>query len=192
MLNLKLEIMKIKALLFAALFTFGFISLHAQEVKQGDKILNLGIGLGSALYSGSYYKSSVPPISGSLEVIVKDELFDGNGALGLGGYVGYSAYKWEYSGWGYKYTNIIIGPRGYVHYGFMDKLDTYAGLLIGYNVVSSSEFGTSFGYDYSNSSGGLIWSGFIGGRYYFSDKFAGMVELGSGITYLNLGIALKF
>lgn len=185
--------MKIKTLLFAALFTFGYFLSQAQEVKQGDKVLNLGIGLGSALYSGSYYKSSVPPISASLEVVVKDELFDGKGALGLGGYLGYSAYKWEYSGWGYKYTNIIIGPRGYVHYGFIDKLDTYAGLLIGYNVVSSSEFGNSIpGYNYSSSGGGLIWSGFIGGRYFFSDKLAGMLELGSGITYLNIGIALKF
>lgn len=184
--------MKIKTLFFSALFIFGFFLSQAQEVKQGDKILNLGIGLGSALYSGSYYKSSVPPISASLEVVVKDDLFDGKGALGVGGYLGYSAYKWEYNAWGYKYTNIILGPRGYLHYNFMEKLDTYAGLLIGYNVVSSKEFGNRGSQVYSSSSSGLIWSGFIGGRYFFNDKLAGMLELGSGITYLNIGIAVKF
>jgi hypothetical protein len=191
MFNQKLKTMKIKVLLLATLFAFGFLAVHAQNVQKGDKVLNLGIGLGNALYSGSYYKSSVPPISASLEVVAKDGLFDGKGALGIGGYLGYAAYKWEYSGWGYTYTNIIIGPRGYIHYSFMDKLDTYAGLLIGYNIISAKEFGTSSGYDYSSSSSGLIWSGFIGGRYYFSDKFAVMLELGSGITYLNIGIALK-
>jgi hypothetical protein len=184
--------MKIKVLLFATLFAFGFLSLQAQIVEKGDKILNLGVGLGNALYSGSYYKSSVPPVSGSLEVVVKDDLFGGAGALGIGGYLGYAAYKWEYSGWGYKYTNIIIGPRGYVHYNFIDKLDTYGGLLLGYRISNAKEFGTSFGYDYSSSASGVIFSGFIGGRYYFNDKFAGMLELGSGITYLNIGVALKF
>jgi hypothetical protein len=185
--------MKLKILLFAILFVCGNFLANAQTVAKGDKILNLGIGLGSALYSGGYYKSSMPPISASLEVVVKDDLFDGNGALGLGGYVGYSAYKWEYSSWGYKYSNIIIGPRGYIHYGFLDKLDTYAGLFLGYNIATAKEFGNSVpGYDYTASSGGFIWSGFIGGRYFFSDKFAGMLELGSGITYLNIGVALKF
>lgn len=184
--------MKIKILLFVILFASGSILANAQSVAKGDKILNLGIGLGTALYNGSYYKSSVPPISASLEVVLKDDVFNGKGALGLGGYLGYASYKWEYSGWGYKYSNIIIGPRGYVHYSFLDKLDTYAGLLLGYNVVSSNEFGTSSGYNYSASAGGFIWSGFIGGRYFFNDKIAGMLELGSGITYLNLGVALKF
>jgi len=150
------------------------------------------VGLGTRLYTGSGYTGNVPPVSASLEVIVKDDLFGGSGALGIGGYIGYSSYKWEHNNWGWKYSNIIIGPRGYVHYNFMDKLDTYGGLLVGYNIVSAKEFGVSIpGYNYNSSSSGLIWSGFIGGRYFFSEKLAGMVELGSGIAYLNLGIALK-
>ena len=40
--------------------------------------------------------------------------------------------------------------------------------------------------------GGFIWSGFIGGRYFFSDNFAGMLELGSDIAYMNLDVAFKF
>lgn len=184
--------MKIKTLTLTALLAFGFLMLNAQVVSKGDKIINLGVGLGTALYSGTGYTGSVPPVSGSLEVVVKDDLFGGPGALGLGGYVGYSAYKWEYMGWGYKYSNIIVGGRGYVHYNLVDKLDTYGGLMLGYNIATSKEFGNSIpGYDYNNSVGGIIWSGFIGGRYFFNDKFAGMVELGSGIAYLNLGIALK-
>lgn len=185
--------MKFKSLFLAALFAFGFFLANAQVVVKGDKVLNLGVGFGTALYSGSGYKSSVPPISGSLEVVIKDDLFDGQGAIGVGGYLGYTAYKWEYSGWGWKYSNLIIGPRGYLHYNLMDKLDTYAGVMLGYNIVSSKETGNSIpGYNYNATAGGVIFSGFIGARYFFNDKFAGMVELGSGIAYLNLGVALKF
>lgn len=78
--------MKFKSLLFAVFVAFGFLSANAQVVENGDKILNLGVGLGNALYSGGGYTGSVPPISGSLEVVIKDDLFDGKGALGVGGY----------------------------------------------------------------------------------------------------------
>jgi hypothetical protein len=185
--------MKTKILLIATLLAFGFLTVNAQAVKNGDKILNLGIGLGSPMYSGSYYSGTVPPLSASLEVIIKDQLFDGNGALGVGGYVGYSAYKYDYQGWGYKYGNLFIGARGNVHYSFLDNLDTYAGLFLGYDIVTSTEFGNAYpGYDYSYNTSRFIGSIYVGGRYFFNDKFAGMLELGSGITYLNIGVALKF
>jgi len=186
--------MKLKSLLAIVVVALELSSVNAQEVAKGDKILNLGVGFGTALYSGSGYNSSIPPISGSLEVVLKDDLFSGKGALGVGGYLGYAAYKWKYSGYdyGWKYSNIIIGPRGYLHYNLLEKLDTYAGLMLGYNIVSSSSYGSyTYGGNYSASASGVIFSGFIGARYFFNDNLAGMLELGSGITYLNLGVALK-
>ena len=187
--------MKSKALLLAILFAFGFLCSNAQEVKKGNTILNLGIGAGSGLGYGSGYKTTMPAVSASLEFIVKDDLFSGKGAIGVGGYAGYSAGKSEYNygggTYGWKYSNLVIGARGNLHYSFLEKLDTYAGVMLGYWISSSSEYGTiQTGYD-AGSWGGFIWSGFIGGRYFFSDKFAGMLELGSGISYLNIGIALK-
>jgi hypothetical protein len=188
--------MKLKSLFLAVLLSFGFLVVTAQEVAKGDKILNLGVGLGTALYSGGGYTGSVPPISGSLEVVIKDDLFDGKGALGVGGYLGYAAYKWETSGYGhdygYKVSNIIIGPRGYLHYSLVEKLDTYAGLMIGYDIVSDKATGNwPGGYIYSGSVSRVLFSGFLGARYFFNDNLAGMVELGSGIAYLNLGVALR-
>lgn len=184
--------MKIKNLLLTGLFAFGCYISNAQVVENGEKILNLGVGFGTALYSGSGYNASVPPISGALEVVIKDDLFNGNGALGVGGYLGYAAYKWKYTGYdyGWKYSNIILGPRGYLHYNFIEKLDTYAGVMLGYNIVSSKWYGSSSSLG-TASSGGVIFSGFIGARYFFNDKIAAMAELGSGITYLNLGVAIK-
>jgi len=183
-----------KLLLVLLVAVFSLTQLTAQEstFKQGDKVLNLGLGLGSTLYTGSYYKAGIPPISASLEFGVKDGVLD-KGSIGIGGYLGYSSHKWEYSNaWGWKYTNIIVGVRGVFHYPLVNKLDTYTGLLLGYDIASSKEYGTPYlGYNYSASSGGVAYSWFVGGRYYFSDKFAGMLELGYGITYLNIGVALK-
>jgi hypothetical protein len=182
-----------KLLLSFVVVFFTLTQLVAQEpsYSKGDKALNLGIGFGSTWYSGTYYHSSVPPVSASLEFGVADNILE-KGVIGVGPYFGYSSYKWDYSGWGYKYTNLIIGVRGNFHYPLANKLDTYVGLLIGYNVVSSKEFGTPVGYDYSASSGGIRSAGYVGARYLFKPSFGVFAELGYGVTYLNVGVALRF
>lgn len=174
-----------------------FLILNEVSVGQnttfvkGDKVLNLGVGFGSTLYTGSYYTNRIPPVSASFEVGIKDELFDENSSLGIGGYFGYTGAKWDYSGYGWSYTSLIIGARGTLHYQFIEKLDTYTGLIVGFNAVTSKSHG-SVGNGTNPVSGGIAYSWFLGGRYYFTDNFAGLVELGYGIAYLNLGIALKF
>jgi len=182
-----------KLLLTVVATAVSVLFLNGQDLMflKGEKVLNLGLGLGNTLYSGSYYKSQVPPVSASLEIGVVYNVIE-KGVVGVGPYLGYSSFKYEYSDWGWKYSNIIIGARGSFHYPLVDKLDTYTGLLLGYNIASSKEFGNSVpGWDYSYSAGGLTWSWYIGGRYYFKENLAAMLELGYGIAYLNLGIALK-
>jgi hypothetical protein len=86
-----------------------------------------------------------------------------------------------------------LGARGAVHYPIAEKLDTYSGLMIGPNIIISSEFG-DWGDGINNnsaSSSGLIWAYYIGGRYYVKENLAIMAELGYGISYLTLGVALK-
>ena len=183
-----------KLFLLLIAVSFSLTQLRAQEptFSKGDKALNLGFGFGNTLYSGTYYKSQIPPLSASFEVGVADNVIDEKGVIGVGGYLGYSSYKYEYSGWGWKYSNLILGARGSFHYPLVDKLDTYTGLLLGYNISSSKEFGTIIpGYDYSSSSGGTVFAWFLGARYYFKDNFGVMAELGYGITYLNLGVTFK-
>lgn len=182
-----------KLMFIAVLLMSGIMFLQAQEslFVKGDKVVNAGIGIGSTLYTGSYYKSTIPPLSVSFEKGIVDNILE-KGVVGVGGYLGFASYKWDNLGWGWKYSNFILGARGTFHYPLVDKLDTYTGLMLGYQVVSSKEFGTLVpGYDYNSSTSGFISAWFVGGRYYFSEKFAAMAELGYGITYLNLGIAIK-
>lgn len=182
---------RILPLLMAVFFV---LSVDAQNTtfNEGDKVLNLGLGFGSTLYTGRYYTNKIPPVSASFEVGIKDELFDENSSLGVGGYLGYTGAKYDYQGWGWKYSSVIIGGRGLLHYQFIDDLDTYTGLMLGVNVVNSKSFGTGGLWDSHSAAGtGLTYSWFLGGRYYFSDNLAGMLELGYGVAYINIGIALK-
>ena len=75
---------------------------------------------------------------------------------------------------------------------FLDKLDTYGGLLLGFRIVSDKYFGDP-GYDYGGSftGSGLAYSFFVGGRYYLTDNIAVFGELGYGIAYLTIGATFK-
>lgn len=184
--------MKRNLILTAVILCFAVVANAQNTFNKGDKVVNLGIGFGNALYTGSGYTNKIPPISASFEMGIIDNLFDEKSSIGVGGYLGYTSAKWEYYDWGYKYSDIIIGVRGAFHYQLVDKMDTYTGLLVGYDVVTAKEFGTASGYDYNSSSSGLTWSYFIGARYYFTDNIGAMAEVGWGIAYLNLGLTFKF
>ena len=178
-----------KKLLFIVIIaSFTLMQVNGQEstFKKGESVLNLGIGLGSSYYSG-FYTSRAPAISASYEVGVVDGVLE-KGSIGVGGYVGYASGK--YSNY-WKTSNFLIGARGSFHYPLVDKLDTYTGLLLGYNVYSTKYYDAYYGgASASASSPALAW--FAGARYYFSDNFAGMAEIGYGIAYLTLGVSLKF
>ncbi len=160
--------------------------------NQGDVVINLGLGLGTVLYTGRAFSQRVPPLSLSLEYGYMEDFIAEDLTLGLGGYLGFASAKWEsrYANWGWDYTYIILGGRAGLHYPIVENFDTYAGVMLGFNVVSSSSFGT-VDTGRSAAGSGLVFSLYAGGRYYLSEQFAFMAEIGYGIAYLNLGIAYK-
>lgn len=193
--NPKPDLMK-KLISFALVAFFSIPFLHAQEsmFNLDDKVVNIGIGIGTSYGIGLYNKTVIPPLSISFEKGIMDEVLE-KGVIGVGAYAGFNTYKWHYVyasyDWGYRYTNVIIGARGSFHYPVLDKLDTYVGVILGYRISLSTEFGTVGGFDYNPTRGGIAYSGYVGGRYYFSDKFSGFAELGYGIAYLTFGIGIQ-
>lgn len=186
---------KLKFAIIAAIIaitTHAHAQTAATTFLKGDRVLNLGIGFGSTAYSGTGYSTSVPPVSVSLEFSVKDNLFnDSKCALGVAPYIGYASYNYDYhydisTAGKTKFTDLVIGVNGNIHYEFINKLDTYAGLMLGYENLSWKD--SSFG---SVAGSGMFVGLNVGGRYYFTDNFAAMMELGYGVTYLNLGIGFK-
>lgn len=183
--------MKKKSLLLIVSLILSAYIADAQMFKKGDGVLNLTLGIGNALNYWGNYSTTIPPLAVSYETGILDNVLD-VGSIGIGGYFGFVSGKSSYLGYDYyKYTNIVIGPRGTFHYPFVDKLDTYAGLMIAYNIVRSKWIGQGTDLDLGNTNSGLISSGFIGARYYFNENVAGVAELGWGVAYFNIGVAVK-
>lgn len=184
-----------KLLLILAVISMGYQS-HAQEstFNANDLVFNAGIGFGTSLYSGRYYSSVLPPLSISGEYGIQEDFILEDLTLGVGGYLGFasSEYRVRFGNrdYGYRYNYTVIGVRGALHYPLVDKLDTYGGFMLGYNIFSSRSFGNAPN-DFSPANGGLGLSMYLGGRYYFNDNLAGMAEIGWGVSYLNLGVAFK-
>lgn len=179
---------KLLLIFFGACLVLPQLTAQNRPFGKGDKVLNLGVGYGSTWYSGVYYKVKVPPVSASLEFGAANYVLE-KGSLGFGPYISYSTFKFEKGDGGYDYSLILVGLRSNFHYPFIDNLDTYASLFLGYNILSSKEFGAPASFP---EKGGLRSAFYIGGRFYFVESFALTAELGYGVTYLNVGMAVKF
>lgn len=176
-----------------------FNAVKAQSFQKGTNVLSLGVGLGSSLlsYSGS---SQTPAISAQYERGIWN--IGGPGVISLGGYVGDKSYK--YSGkasgysWSEKWNYTIAGVRSAYHYTGISnkKIDVYGGIMLSANIVSykyKNNTGNNNGYaGAGNYNSGAGFTGFVGGRYYFSNHIAAMAELGYGVSYLTLGASFKF
>lgn len=184
--------MKRIVLLIIAALTLGFAAEAQSTFSKGTTTLNMGLGIGGSI-SNSSYSMLIPPIALGLDHSMVSGLFDGNGSVGLGGYLGTELFRIK----GYDralWSHTVLGPRGSLHYQFVDKLDTYFSVMLGMKIIS---------WDYKVSAGGLgvqgkdtdvsfDWGLQVGTRYYFSDHWAMMGELGYGFTYFSLGATYRF
>ncbi|MDR2286675.1 MAG: hypothetical protein LBE04_04260 [Prevotellaceae bacterium] len=149
-----------------------------------DKVVNASLGFVNTIYTGNGWKTTFPPISFTGEYGIVDGLIDGKASIGAGvdvSYIGTKYYDLYLKL--YKYSNLIFGIRGAFHYQFIDKLDTYAGLLIGYKIVSGNS-------DYAINE--PVWGYYVGARYYLTDNFAIMSEIGNNVSLISIGVAYKF
>ena len=175
-----------KKVFLAALALIGSVSLaNAQEVfHKGTTAINAGIGLGS-YYSGI----TIPPLSVSLDYGVADNLINGNnGSISVGGFAGYTASSHTYGAYKSTFSYIALGGRGAFHYQFAPKLDTYAGLMLGYHIASYSS--NINGYP-GISGSGIDLGVLLGARYFFTDHVGMFTELGYSVPYWNLGVTFK-
>ncbi|MDR1343719.1 MAG: hypothetical protein LBJ39_00030 [Tannerellaceae bacterium] len=170
-----------KKLIIISAFSFlVVVAAGAQEIFQkGESVVNIGLGLGDNI-----------PIEASYERSVVDGLIGGeNGSIGVGGYLAYYGHSESFAGGKLSYSDIVIGVRGAFHYQFVDKLDTYAGLMIGYDIASAKWNGLG---NVTASGNKLSPSVFVGARYYFTPSVGAYAELGYGIAYLSVGVTFKF
>ena len=173
---------------------------QAQGFGPGDKNLGLGLGFGGNYSENSSFTAQTPLFGLSYEQGVMDL---GPGTLGLGGFLGYKSLSSEIlsSALVYTYdlqwTYFIVGVLSTWHYNQwhgVEKLDTYAGIIVSYNAVRYTD-NTTYPvgvpqptYDVDSELG---LTGYLGARYYFSDQFGAHAELGYGISVLTLGVSFQ-
>jgi len=170
--------MKKLALLIVAV-AFLQIGLKAQD----SQLIKVGIGV----------NSNATPIEASYERgVKKDFLGVKNLTLGLGVYGSYYGYNKD--GWSFSYA--IIGARALVHYPIFEKLEAYAGFMLGYDKATITYSGPLG--DLTASGGGFQWNGVGGLRYVFNDHWGVYAEAnysstsGASGTAESIGVAYKF
>jgi len=193
---MKKRLLCISMLCISSFFTVQ-VSAQTPTFVKGDHVAGAAIGIGGSLYSGYSYGSGLtrmPAISVFYEHCIMDNLWDEKSSIGVGGVFGFAQAKYYHSanGWGWRSTNFIIGARGALHYALVDRLDTYTGLMLGFNAVSWKWRGDYHGYGSGKGSSGITMLWNLGARYYFTDNIAAFAEIGYGFAILNLGVAMKF
>jgi len=159
----------------------GSLAIGQNAYRKGNKLVHGGLGFGLA---GIYGDASLPPITVGYEHGLEEK-------ISLGGIVGFAGSSQDFIGGEWSYTYILIGARGAYH--FLEnnsQWDAYGGLVLGYNIVSTSWDGP--GVQFGSASGSyLLWGLYGGGRYYFNPRWAVYGEIGYGAGILAIGVAHK-
>lgn len=159
--------MKRLGLLLAILCMFGIVANAQQDFQKGNCYFNAGVGIGYGL-----------PISVSAEWAVAANMIKGNnGAIGVGAYLDFNPLIEGNIGFN-------IAARADFHYQWVEKLDTYAGIGLGF-------FGRNNDGDFRANP---HVSAFVGARYYFWNKIGLYAEAGGGLGLgaLSIGACFKF
>ncbi|MEO6683756.1 MAG: hypothetical protein ABIN48_13120 [Ginsengibacter sp.] len=159
-----------------AIHTFSFAQNGA--FNEGDKLLNIGIGV------NSYYRGG-NPIGASYEVGITD-------AISVGGNVDFLSYN---AGNG-RFSAFYLGARANYHFNEIlniddNNVDIYGGLTLGYRNFSWGDGSHRNGFGNSYSSG-IYLGALVGGKYFFSENVGAFLELGAiGSTNARIGVAFK-
>ncbi|MPR34369.1 hypothetical protein [Salmonirosea aquatica] len=171
--------------LFSSLFIVTLLACSTANAQyaQGDKLLNLGIGL------NGYYGGGLP-IGASFEYGVTDQ-------ISVGAQIDYYTWNYGYVGYKWRYTFMPIALRGSYHVNELlnlnnDQIDLYGGVQLGY-YISSFKDDTGYIGNYNNAYGNQVLFGIhLGGKYYFKPNLGAFAEVGYGVSAVKLGLALKF
>lgn len=155
------------------------------QYEQGQSDINLGVGFVSSFTGGGM------PFSLSYDYGLTDN-------ISLGGIFAYASGKEDFSvpffgDYSWKYTNMVIGVRGMYHLDLVDNMDTYGGIMLGYNLASAKFDGDEAleALVIEPTVGGFSWGVTVGGRYHFTDNFGAFLELGYGLSVVNVGLTMK-
>lgn len=168
--------------------------------EEGDKIVQVGLGLGRAIggYNWAYGGGLGISLNGAFEYGIHEY-------FSVGPYVAFGRYSYGYRIPGLverdrTLTAIAVGARGSFHYTPLlnevldanideEKLDLYVSLLLGLEFFSTNVDNDPVGYSPTVFDGGAV----LGGRYKFNPRVAVFTELGyAGLSVWTIGASFHF
>jgi hypothetical protein len=166
---------------------------YAPGIDESKVFINAGIGYGFSAYS-----LGVPPISVSADFKLPINL-----PITVGGTAAISTWNYSTSAGisnsdiDVTYVNIGFGVRGAYHFNFVENLDTYAGLTLGYVIQTADvTYGSAYDNIPKTDYPGISFFLFgvnVGGRYFFTKNIGAYLELGySGLQVVSAGLSVKF
>ncbi len=177
--------------------------LNAQEMKQGNNFLSVGVGP-AANYWTTYHSGGTPAIRLALDHGFKEV---GPGTITLGGAVGFFSkyYKSHYYAsngvlydykWSYTYISTVFRAGYYYNLKEADipDINVYGGIGMGllYSNFHDSYDGPKDGYVYYDNSGmDFLFNFYLGANYFFTPKTAAYLEFGYDVSYVTLGLTFK-
>jgi hypothetical protein len=115
----------------------------------------------------------------------------GNGRIGVGASI--DMYSYSDGAFGYRWSYRVIPVTGFVNYHVTlkeSKLDPYAGIGLGYYMVSTSVDGVNT--SASSARGSALFLGVqLGARYFVKPNLAVQAQTGVGLGALSLGVTWK-
>ncbi len=146
----------------ALLLIAGTLSASAQKFTKGTDYLSATVGVGN---------DNILPIAVQYEKGVYD--INADMAIGAGAHAGLAFLN--------KSSLFSLAASGTYHYTAFESWDLYGALRLGF-----------INTEWDSEATPVFWDFNVGARYFFNEEFAAMVELGSNISYFNLGVTYAF
>jgi len=172
----------------AAVIAQSWYDSYAPAVEDNTLFINAGVGIGP-IGSGGI---GIPPLSVSVDYKLPIDL-----PITVGSIVTFSTWKRSIRYYiiidvDITYMNFGFGARVTYHFNFLEYLDTYAGITLGYVYQNGKAKVTYYG-EITGGESFFLWGINIGARYFFTDFIGAYMELGySGLQYVGVGLSVKF
>ena len=156
---------------FIALMTICIIGIgtsHAQEMKKGTSLFNVGLGFINGWGLNASYDYGLVDSWGP-------------GVFTIGGYVGFD--NWSYNT-DVRATEFGFAPRATYRYSINKSFEVYGAAMLGAHV-------TNYTTSKANISG-IIFAATAGCRYSFARNIAVFAEVGYSISLINGGLSFLF
>jgi len=114
----------------------------------------------------------------------------------VGGTLSFQNYSETYSSYKWKHSISGLNGRGSYHFNELlnvpEQFDLYAGASLGYYFWNTKYEGSGDIIYSGSGAGGFSLGGYVGGRYFFSDKIAVNLEFGGGTVLAGGTLGVTF